>query len=85
MRKVEFKQAEVTGVLDDDAASHELGKTRTGKFHQWGTELITEGEENHSITVAIIEEDGTGKIFKINPDYVKFLDAKPKTKFTSGL
>jgi len=59
------------GLFDhsDDEKGSEDFKERRGFFHEWGLVI----ENSLQKTCAIIEEEGTGKIFMIDPENVQFL------------
>ena len=53
----------------------ELTKEREGWFHSWGNAPFYDPHTEiwHDKTVAIIEEKGTGKIHKVQPDFLTFI------------
>lgn len=72
LRRVEFKTRE--WVRNPEGPAKPKDTTRTGKFHGWGAECYeADGGGYVSGSVAIIEEDGSGQVYAIEPKHVKFI------------
>lgn len=60
-----------------------ITKERRGYFHRWGdvVQYDSQSEKSFSKTVAIIEEDATGKIFEVAPHCIKFEKWETKIEY----
>ena len=76
LRKVLFnlnEQGLSLGDLDFND-SNGITEERRGYFHRWGdvVQYDSQSEKSFSKTVAIVEEDTSGKIFEVAPHCIKF-------------
>lgn len=78
LRKVEFtleQQKMSTMDYENPGEAEEKTKVRTGFFHVFGNEPFYSSEESRWIDriVAIVEEEGSGKVFHVSPEFMKFV------------
>lgn len=79
LRLVRYSTKPFDGSIGDFESSgedyEELTKEREGWFHAWGNAPFYDPRTEiwHDKTVAIIEEKGTGKIHKVQPDFLTFI------------
>lgn len=79
LRKVKFTLEQFNGTIGDYESAgenaDEIIKERTGVFHCWGNEPFYDAEVSNfrDRTVGIIEEDATGKVYHVIPQFITFL------------
>ena len=79
LRKVHFNlsnqklKSYTIGDFEDDESG--TLKERNGLFHCWGDEIYcdSETEEKFQRTIAIVEEIGTGEVYKVDPNTIVFI------------
>lgn len=80
LRKVQFNLGDAKckdytyGDMESDTT--ETLKERQGWFHCWGEAIHLDEENGRKFqdTIAIIEEIETGKVYKVDPNTIVFLD-----------
>lgn len=56
----------------DVSETAELTKERLGSFERWGDKIVEQDGQFRQVTVGIIIETETGKVYEINPGYITF-------------
>lgn len=58
-------------------------KERYGLFHCWGEAIRYDSETGNKLqeTVAIVEEIGTGDVYKANPDTIVFINENNNSEY----
>lgn len=74
MKKEQLRKVEFTIYSETEFKSH----TYLGYFHKWGdfsSEVIYEDRDSECLknTMGIVEDEETGQIHIVTPDWVKFL------------
>ena len=59
---------------DNDPEREEATQTRTGRFHTWGFELQPQTTDGNMISCGIVEDTANGKIYRVNPENIHFID-----------
>lgn len=52
----------------------EYSKIRNGIFHQWGLDGLESEDGNIMVTVAIVEDDETGTMHKVEVEKIRFTE-----------
>ena len=79
LRKVKFTLERFKGTIGDYESAgedaDEIMKERTGIFHCWGNAPFYDAgtQTLHDKTVGIVEEDATGKVYEVKPEFITFL------------
>jgi hypothetical protein len=77
MRKVEYHLEEIPTLMDKAVNSElkDMGKIRKGFFHEWGFDSVANGDDKQiQVSRAIVEEEMTGQIHMVYPEFIKFLN-----------
>ena len=61
------------GFLEEEIAeTTELTKERLGYFERWGDKIVIQNEEFLQMTIGIVIEADTGKVYEVTPRYITF-------------
>lgn len=61
------------GFLEEDmATTAELTKERFGYFERWGDKIVTQEEKFLQMTIGIVIEADTGKVYEVDPKNIIF-------------
>jgi hypothetical protein len=84
MKKVELRKVKYSEIDPSQTGHRQLSANadlkkwttiKEGFFHEWGTDIIRDNEENPvSFSIAIIEDAKTKKVYLIEPKCVQFVD-----------
>lgn len=47
-------------------------KEHNGLFHQWGNEMVIDGENSFANTYGIVENEDNGQVVKVAPNDIRF-------------
>ncbi len=78
LRKVKFNLSNINNkdltIGDYEFDEGECLKEREGYFHRWGDEVYTDPQTliKYQVTIALIEELNTGRVYKVDPQTVVF-------------
>ena len=56
----------------DIAKTEELTKERFGYFERWGDKIVMQDEKTLQMTVGIVIEAETGKVYEVAPENISF-------------
>lgn len=76
MRKIKFSLDRLKLAYDDytDGEGKKLIEERDGYFHEWGKEITKVDNISLELSIGIVEEISSGKVFQVLPNKVIFIN-----------